>query len=294
MDGLSILIPVYNEAPKIRSVFQRLFQSSCTVEREWIVIDDCSTDGTSEILEDLRRQYGFVLIRHERNRGKGAAIVTGLKTATRNLVMIQDADFEYDPRDIPKLIAPMIRGEADVVYGSRFKNSAQVHRTYHYFVNKSLTLLSNLLSGLYLTDMETCYKVFRRDLINEMRLRSRRFGIEVELTAYVAKVRARVYEIPISYYPRTHLGGKKISWKDGVAALWHLIYFNLFVSVEEAFVKVPEDYQKREVNLPDVDPPREPLASLPRPRSTNSNLEAPLRILRTTKKIAHQIIGTKA
>ncbi|MCB0419085.1 MAG: glycosyltransferase family 2 protein [Bdellovibrionaceae bacterium] len=250
MEGLSVLIPVFNEAPKIRSVFHHLFRSACSVEREWIVIDDCSTDGTSEILAELQSQYGFNLIRHDRNRGKGAAIVTGLKHATRHLVMIQDADFEYDPRDIPKLIAPLMTGDADVVYGSRFKNSLQVHRTYHYFVNRTLTLLSNLLSGLYLTDMETCYKIFRRDLLSEMRLRSQRFGIEVELTAYVAKVRARVFEIPIRYYPRTRLGGKKISWKDGLAALWHLVHYNLMTPVQKAYREIPAQYVLRDVTLP--------------------------------------------
>ncbi|MCB0404106.1 MAG: glycosyltransferase family 2 protein [Bdellovibrionales bacterium] len=254
MEGLSVLIPVFNEAPKIRSVFHHLFQSPCTVEREWIVIDDCSTDGTSEILAELRLQYGFRLIRHERNCGKGAAIVTGLRHATRELVMIQDADFEYDPRDIPKLIAPLLSGDADVVYGSRFKNSLQVHRTYHYFINRTLTLLSNLFSGLYLTDMETCYKVFRRDLVSEMRLRSQRFGIEVELTAYVAKVRARVFELPIRYYPRTRLGGKKISWKDGFAALWHLVHYNLFTPLQKAFRTVPARYVLRDVMEPAAGP----------------------------------------
>jgi hypothetical protein len=136
-----------------------------------------------------------------------------------------------------------LEGRADVVYGSRFKkNSPQVHRTYHYFVNRLLTMLSNLLSGIYLTDMETCYKVFRADLLKSMRLTSRRFGIEVELTAYVAKVRARIYELPISYFPRTRLQGKKINWKDGVAALLHLLRFNVFTSREKAFTAVPQRY----------------------------------------------------
>ena len=158
--------------------------------------------------------------------------------------MIQDADFEYDPLDIPSLLEPLLQDKADVVYGSRFKkNAMQVHRTYHYFVNRFLTVMSNLLSGIYLTDMETCYKIFRADLLKPMKLKSFRFGIEVELTAYLAKVRARIYELPISYFPRTRLQGKKINWKDGIAALWHLIRFNLMTSVGEAFDHVPERYR---------------------------------------------------
>lgn len=251
MRGLSIIIPVFNEASKIRSVFELLFRSPCPVDREWIVVDDCSNDGTSEILRALQTTYGFTLLRHTVNKGKGAAIITGLKHAQRDLVLIQDADFEYDPRDIPALVEPLLRGEADVVYGSRFKKSSpQVHRTYHYFVNRFLTLMSNLLSGLYLTDMETCYKVFRRDLLCAMNLKSRRFGIEVELTAYVAKVRARVFELPIRYYPRTRLAGKKICWKDGVAALWHLLHYNRLTSVEKAFSEVPAQYLHRDVTGP--------------------------------------------
>jgi glycosyltransferase involved in cell wall biosynthesis len=157
--------------------------------------------------------------------------------------MIQDADFEYDPDDVPSLLEPLIQGKADVVYGSRFKkNAVQIHRTYHYFVNRFLTLVSNLLSGIYLTDMETCYKIFRADLLKAMRLRSKRFGIEVELTAYVAKVRARIFELPIGYFPRTRLQGKKINWKDGVAALVHLVRFNLFTSLDDAYENLPPKY----------------------------------------------------
>jgi glycosyltransferase involved in cell wall biosynthesis len=240
---LSVIVPVYNEERQIRAVVDVLMKSPCPIQREWIFIDDCSKDGTLALLRELKNQYGFQLIEQFPNQGKGAAVIRGFKEAKGDFIMIQDADFEYDPNDIPSLLEPLIQGKADVVYGSRFKkNAAQVHRTYHYFVNRFLTVISNLLSGIYLTDMETCYKIFRADLLKSMRLQSNRFGIEVELTAYVAKVRARIYEYPISYHPRTRLQGKKINWKDGVAALMHLIRFNWMTPVEKAFEKVPERY----------------------------------------------------
>ena len=157
--------------------------------------------------------------------------------------MIQDADFEYDPNDVPTLLKPLLDDQADVVYGSRFKQtSPQVHRTYHYFVNRILTALSNLFSGIYLTDMETCYKLFRADLIKSMNLTSRRFEIEVELTAYSAKTSARIFELPISYRPRTQLEGKKIGWRDGVYALYHLVRYNFFRSFKQSFKGLPEKY----------------------------------------------------
>jgi glycosyltransferase involved in cell wall biosynthesis len=191
----------------------------------------------------LHREFGFRLIQQPYNQGKGAAVIRGIQEATGDFIIIQDADFEYDPTDIPDLIDPLIKGQADVVYGSRFKKSAnQVHRTYHYFVNRFLTVISNLFSGIYLTDMETCYKVFKADLLKSMRLTSNRFGIEVELTAYLAKTTARIFEVPIKYYPRTRLQGKKINWKDGVAALWHLVRFNFMVKLDEAFDRLPETY----------------------------------------------------
>jgi glycosyltransferase involved in cell wall biosynthesis len=191
----------------------------------------------------LQSKYGYRLLEQKPNQGKGAAVIRGFQEATGDLIMIQDADFEYDPDDVPSLLEPLIQGKADVVYGSRFKkNAVQIHRTYHYFVNRFLTLVSNLLSGIYLTDMETCYKIFRADLLKAMRLRSKRFGIEVELTAYVAKVRARIFELPIGYFPRTRLQGKKINWKDGVAALVHLVRFNLFTSLDDAYENLPPKY----------------------------------------------------
>lgn len=240
---LSVIVPVYNEERHLADVIQMLMASPCPIEREWIFVDDKSRDQSLAILKRLAPQHGFRVIEQDPNQGKGAAVIRGIREATGDFIMIQDADFEYDPADVPALLQPLLDGKADVVYGSRFKkSSSQVHRTYHYFVNRLLTVLSNLFSGIYLTDMETCYKIFRADLIQSMNLQSRRFGIEVELTAYIAKVRARIYEHPISYFPRTRLQGKKINWKDGIAALFHLMRFNWFLSAEQAFSKIPERY----------------------------------------------------
>ena len=240
---LTLVVPVYNEENLLREVVPFLFATPLPLETEWIFIDDKSTDKSLAILEELSAQFKFKLLKQATNQGKGAAVIRGFQEATGDIIMIQDADFEYSPKDVPSLLAPLINNEADVVYGSRFKkNAVQVHRTYHYFVNRFLTLMSNLFSGIYLTDMETCYKIFRADLLKSMNLKSKRFGIEVELTAYLGKIHARIHELPIGYYPRTRLQGKKISWKDGVAALKHLVYFNLIVSKQEAFRDLPKRY----------------------------------------------------
>ncbi len=237
MPKLSVIVPVYNEERQLAAVVHSLMKAPCPIEREWIFVDDHSTDRSLLILKELAGQYGFTLLEQADNRGKGSAVRRGIALATGDFIVIQDADFEYDPRDIPNLLQPLLENNADVVYGSRFKNGQQVHRTFHYFGNLLLTILSNLLSGIYLTDMETCYKVFRADVLKAMRLKSQRFGLEVELTAYVAKARLRIMELPISYFPRSHLQGKKIGWKDGVAALFHVVRFNLLTSSEEAFTK---------------------------------------------------------
>jgi len=255
---LSVVVPVFNEEAHLEDVIPFLLEAPCPIPREWIFVDDCSTDRSRQVLRALEPRYGYRLIELQRNAGKGAALVRGIAAATGDLIMIQDADFEYDPNDIPALLEPLLSNRADVVFGSRFKKTAsQVHRTYHYLVNRVLTVASNLLSGLYLTDMETCYKLFRADLVKAMRLRSARFGIEVELTAYVAKTAARVHELQIAYYPRTRLQGKKISWKDGLAALGHLIRFNLATSIDEAFDGLPDWYHpgRRAAARPDR-PPR--------------------------------------
>jgi glycosyltransferase involved in cell wall biosynthesis len=244
MSTLSIIVPVFNEEAQLPRLIELFMDAPCPVPREWIFVDDCSTDGSLAVLNSLSEKYHFRVIRQEVNLGKGAAVIRGIREATGDILMVQDADFEYDPAEIPLLIQPILDNRADVVFGSRFKQSStQVHRTYHYFVNRILTVLSNLLSGLYLTDMETCYKVFRAGLLKSMNLTSRRFGIEVELAAYVAKTSARLYEIPISYYPRTRLEGKKINWKDGFAALRHLVYFNFCRSLADSFTNLPEQYR---------------------------------------------------
>ena len=244
MSKLSIVVPVYNEGHHLKEVIEVLMASPCPIEREWIFVDDSSRDGGFEILTSLAQIHGFRVMQQVPNQGKGAAVIRGIREAKGDLIMIQDADFEYDPNDVPELLVPLLQGRTDVVFGSRFKKSAhQVHRTYHYFVNRFLTVMSNLLSGIYLTDMETCYKIFRADLLQSMNLKSQRFGIEVELTAYLAKAKVRIYELPISYFPRSRLQGKKINWKDGFAALYHLIRFNCLVSQDEAFTGLPQRYR---------------------------------------------------
>lgn len=252
---LSLVVPVYNEEKQLRDVIEFLYASPCPIEREWIFIDDCSKDQSRAILQELQPKYKYRLILQEQNQGKGAAVIRGIQEATGDFIIIQDADFEYDPYDIPALVQPLIDNLADVVYGSRFKRSSmQVHRTYHYFVNRFLTWMSNFLSGIYLTDMETCYKAFRSDLLKSMNLTSKRFGIEVELTAYLALTNARIFELPIRYYPRTQLQGKKINWKDGVAALRHLIKFNLFTDKTTVFNNLPDVYNPEKRGLAQLRP----------------------------------------
>ncbi len=242
---LSIIVPVYNEATELPRLVDLFMTLRFPFESEWIFVEDCSTDKTPEILKKLADTHHFRAIFQQRNQGKGAAVIRGIQEATGDFIMIQDADFEYNPKEIPMLMQPLIDNQADVVFGSRFKqNSAQVRRTFHYLVNRFLTLLSNIMSDLYLSDMETCYKVFRADLLKSMRLTSYRFGIEVELSAYVAKTSARLYELPISYYPRTRLEGKKISWRDGAAALWHLVHFNWLRPAKDCFRDLPAKYER--------------------------------------------------
>jgi glycosyltransferase involved in cell wall biosynthesis len=224
---LSVIVPVYNEAVHVALSLGRL--RAVPVDKEVICIDDGSTDGTWEILEGLHREGVVdVLVRQERNRGKGAAVRAGIARATGDVVVVQDADLEYDPFELPRLLEPILDGRADAVYGSRFLGSP--HRVlyfWHRVGNGALTLLSNMLTNLNLSDMETCYKLVRADLLKTLPLRSERFGIEPELTARLAQAGARIYEAPISYSGRTYAEGKKISWRDGAAAFWHILRANL-------------------------------------------------------------------
>jgi glycosyltransferase involved in cell wall biosynthesis len=233
MTRLTIVIPAYNERATVEDLLRRVAAAPLTagIEREMIVVDDGSTDGTRELLREVaaRGEWPLRLVEHEVNRGKGAAIRTGFAAASGDLVLIQDADLEYDPAEYPQLLAPILANEADVVFGSRFLGGP--HRVlffWHYVGNRFLTTLSNMLTDLNLSDMETCYKVFRREVLDGIRLESNRFGIEPELTAKVAKTRARIYEVPISYRGRTYAEGKKIGWKDGFSAIWAILKYNLF------------------------------------------------------------------
>jgi glycosyltransferase involved in cell wall biosynthesis len=227
---LSIVIPCYNEQATIADVVRSVSDTPLDTEREIIVVDDHSTDGTPTVLESLRQ--GMPALRvlcHQRNRGKGAALHTGFAAATGDFVVVQDADLEYDPRDIPTLIRPLVEGRADVVYGSRFVGSAS-HRVlyfWHSLGNRVITLCCNMFSNLNLTDIEVGYKAFRRDCLTGLTLREQRFGFEPEVTLKVARRGYRVYEVGISYAGRTYAEGKKITWRDGVAALWVILKYGL-------------------------------------------------------------------
>ena len=226
---LTVIVPAFNEAPTVESALRRI--RAIALRLEIIVVNDASTDGTREILDALAKK-GLVdqVIHHEKNRGKGAAIRTGIAGATGDAVVVQDADLEYDPADLPALLLPIRSRQADAVYGSRFQGGP--HRVlyfWHYVGNRFLTLLSNMFTNLNLTDLETCYKLVRTDLLKRLPLSSNRFGFEVEITARLAQARARIWEMPISYSGRTYAEGKKITWRDGVAALFHILRYNLFV-----------------------------------------------------------------
>ena len=219
---LSIVIPVYNEAGTIADILKVVKAVDIGWEKEIILVNDCSTDGTKEILDQLGEEDSALkVLHHDVNQGKGAALHTGFAAATGDYVLIQDADLEYDPNEYPQLLAPIEMGRADVVFGSRFLGGG-AHRVvfyWHYIGNKFLTCLSNMTTNLNLTDMEVCYKVFNRSLLQSIPLVEKRFGFEAEITAKVARRKCRVYEVPISYYGRDYSEGKKIGWKDGVSAL---------------------------------------------------------------------------
>jgi glycosyltransferase involved in cell wall biosynthesis len=242
---LSIVIPVYNEKATILEILRRVLDTE--VSKEVIVVDDCSHDGTRELLKILAHQQAngaskavtedgadeielkdLRFLFQEENQGKGAALRLGFAAATGDIVLVQDADLEYDPMDYPNLLAPILDGRADVVFGSRFLGGPQrVHYFWHYVGNRLLTLFSDILTNLKLTDMETCYKVFRSDVLKGIQLKSNRFGFEPEITAKVARGKWRIYEVPISYAGRTYEEGKKITWRDGLQALWCIVRYNI-------------------------------------------------------------------
>ncbi len=238
---VSLVIPVYNESAHLLEFLRQVDALRLEgVEKELVIIDDCSKDDSPSILKNFQFSSQVQLHFQEYNVGKGAAIRKGFELATGDIIGVQDADFEYSLDDIPSIIAPIVAGKADVVYGSRFKATVvQVHRTFHYLVNRFLTTFSNLSSGLYLTDMETCYKFFKADIIKNIELESNRFGFEPEITAKIARLKLKIIEVPIWYFPRNYLEGKKITWKDGIAALRHILYFN--------FMRKPSQYIKQTI-----------------------------------------------
>jgi len=231
MRKLSIVIPVYNEKKTIKKLLKRVEAVDLELSKEIIIVDDGSTDGTRDVLKKLEKNK-YKIIFQKKNCGKGAALKKGFQAATGDIVMIQDADLEYEPNEYPRLLEPILSGDADVVYGSRFTGVGP-HRVlffWHSLANKFLTFFSNMLTDLTLTDMEVCYKVFKKEVLDSFKekLQSKRFGIEPELTARITRGRWRIYEVGISYKGRTYDEGKKINWKDGFAAIWHILKYNIF------------------------------------------------------------------
>ncbi len=230
---ISIVVPCYNEAKTVHlllgAVAGAALPEGCT--REIVLVDDCSTDGTRERLAELEAQYDLVVVHHDRNQGKGAALRTGFQRATGDIIIIQDADLEYDPSEYGKLLKPILDGKADVVFGSRFigGDTRRVLYFWHSIGNRVLTCLSNMFTNLNLSDMEVCYKVFTRNVLSKISIEENRFGFEPEFTAKVARLDAVIYEVGISYFGRTYEEGKKISWKDGVRAIYVIVKYGLFI-----------------------------------------------------------------
>ena len=230
---ISVIIPCFNEEKTITNLVGRVLKSLINMNKQIVIVDDCSTDNTFKILQELSAlDKSINIVSHSSNQGKGAAIRTALLSVTGDIVIIQDADLEYNPSEFPKLLKPILDGDADVVYGSRFKSgdAARVIYFWHRLGNLILTFLSNMFTNLNLTDMETCYKVFRKEVLNQIRIEENRFGIEPEITAKISKIRPRlrIYEVGISYYGRTYDEGKKITYKDGFRAIYAIIKYNLF------------------------------------------------------------------
>ena len=232
MTRLSIIVPAYNEEQTLRAIIAAVLAVPLAdIAREIVIVDDGSSDGTYAVMESLRDAHPEIrILRHEINRGKGAALQTGIQAATGDLVLIQDADLEYDPHEYPRLLAPILENRADVVFGSRFVGEGP-HRVlyfWHSLGNRFLTLLSNMFTNINLTDMETCYKVFRSGIIKSIRIEESRFGFEPEITAKVARTGCRIYEVGISYAGRTYGEGKKIGWRDGFRAIWCILKYNVW------------------------------------------------------------------
>ena len=241
---LSVVMPVYNEMKTLRAIVEAV--RAVEIDKEIVLVDDGSKDGSRDLVQQLAQEFDNVrAVLHPQNMGKGAALRTGFEHTRGTYVVVQDADLEYDPQDYHLLLEPILQGHADVVYGSRFtRRSPQVHRTFHFLINRFLTLVSNLCSGLYLSDMETCYKVFRSEIIKPLckSFRADRFGFEPEVTAAIAKLKLRVEEHPVSYFPRNYLEGKKITWKDGIAAVWFIIRCNLSRLDDRVMAEMPVKY----------------------------------------------------
>lgn len=226
--ALSIVVPVYNEPATIRQVVERLCEALHEISIEIIVVDDGSDDDTSAILIEAESQGRIRLFKHETNRGKGAALRTAFEAVRGDIVVIQDADLEYDPMEIPRLIRPILDGNADVVFGSRFRGESQrVHLFWHRMANALLTLFSNMLTNINLSDMETGYKAFRTEVAKALTIRENRFGVEPEITAKIARMKCRIYEVPISYYGRDYAAGKKIGFRDAIRAAWCIVRYRV-------------------------------------------------------------------
>lgn len=246
---LSVVMPAFNEETTLVEIVNKVLAISYLLEI--IIIDDCSTDKTQQIAQELTMQDSRVkYIRQSRNLGKTEALKTGFALTKGSIVIIQDADLEYDPADIADVVAPILEKHADVVYGSRFmvKKAARVLYFYHYLANKGLTFLSNCLTNINLTDVETCYKAFRGEIIRNMIISSSGFGFEIEVTAKIAKLKCAIYEVPISYYGRTYEEGKKIGFKDGIAALWYILKFNYLTTIKQSFSQLPESFRVIDAN----------------------------------------------
>lgn len=240
---LSIVMPAFNEEKTVGIIIDRLL-TEIPIDLEVIIVNDGSTDGTKAILDEAARKDSRIRVIHKPNGGKTSALILGFQETRGQVVIVQDADLEYDPAEIIHVVQPIIDGHADIVYGSRFmvRRAARVLYYYHYLANTMLTIFSNMLTNLNMTDVETGYKAFRGDIIRNMIIVSSGFGVEIEVTAKIAKINALIYEVPISYYGRTYEEGKKIGMKDGIQALWYIVRFNLFCSLKQSFRVIPKSH----------------------------------------------------